>query len=531
MRKPLGFLLLTLLIVSIPIPFSVYATWQGQVIVEERVKAEKFIEIAQHAYEITINFRDLVKERGIDTTKANEIIGEGEALLKEAKDYLEKGEYNLAFEKARSAQERFRNAIKTLTTPLKEDEEEKGKGILEAIERIEERIERINDVIANIKETQENKKYIDWVKGNLTEAQKNLNEAREAIKNKNVSTAAQLLGKANKDIEEALRALRLIEDWIVSWRIESFFKGIEKLLDNIRNLIERLAKEKVDVSELMKMLDNAKGLIESAKSKLLSGDKKGALNDIKEAREILQDILKAITKKSHIPKEQPKVERLALKQNLANAPNKGAAVWDHTTITILIKPNVYSPNSNEVSAGRKAIDRWKASLIWFSTQDWNNDTLPDYPWLSKINFIIYVQGVNETLIKTPPDITITYYHKIAPSYVLGSTRLSFKKVGENYAIRSVDIIIGVRGLNTIGIENLVAHEFGHALGLEHSDVKGDLMYPSFDMSEERVNIVSPSTLNLYSLAISYSWLKTEKFSQYHSSLSITLPEYIPYQRQ
>ncbi|MEM2339685.1 MAG: hypothetical protein QXW83_05745, partial [Nitrososphaerales archaeon] len=182
-RKPLGFLLLTLLIVSIPIPFSVYATWQGQVIVEERVKAEKFIEIAQHAYEITINFRDLVKERGIDTTKANEIIGEGEALLKEAKDYLEKGEYNLAFEKARSAQERFRNAIKTLTTPLKEDEEEKGKGILEAIERIEERIERINDVIANIKETQENKKYIDWVKGNLTEAQKNLNEAREAIKN------------------------------------------------------------------------------------------------------------------------------------------------------------------------------------------------------------------------------------------------------------------------------------------------------------------------------------------------------------
>ncbi|MEM2634020.1 MAG: matrixin family metalloprotease, partial [Nitrososphaerales archaeon] len=131
----------------------------------------------------------------------------------------------------------------------------------------------------------------------------------------------------------------------------------------------------------------------------------------------------------------------------------------------------------------------------------------------------------------PPDITITYYHKIAPSYVLGSTRLSFKKVGENYAIRSVDIIIGVRGLNTIGIENLVAHEFGHALGLEHSDVKGDLMYPSFDMSEERVNIVSPSTLNLYSLAISYSWLKTEKFSQYHGSLSITLPEYIPYQRQ
>jgi hypothetical protein len=179
-------------------------------------------------------------------------------------------------------------------------------------------------------------------------------------------------------------------------------------------------------------------------------------------------------------------------------------------------------------AGRRAIDHWKASIAWFSTRDWDGNGEADYPWLNQIDFIIYVQGVNAT--GSTYDVTITYYYKITPGYILGSTSLSFKQVDGGYAIQSVDIVLGVKGLSIIGIENLVAHEFGHALGLEHSNKKGDLMYPSFDVTEEKKSVVPPSTLNLYALTVSHAWLQNNSFSEYKGSLAITLPANIPYQK-
>jgi hypothetical protein len=218
-------------------------------------------------------------------------------------------------------------------------------------------------------------------------------------------------------------------------------------------------------------------------------------------------------------------------QNLINSPDGGAAAWDHTSITILVRPNVYSPASPEISAGRRAIDHWKASLTWFSKQDWDGNGSPDYPWLDQISFIVYVRGVNETALTGPPDITITYYYKVTPGYILGYASLSFKQLADgHYAIQSAEIVLGVKGLGIVGIENLVAHEFGHALGLEHSNVKGDLMYPSFDVTEMKKSIVPPSTLNLYSLTLSHGWIATGTFYEYHGGLAITLPPHIPYMR-
>jgi len=207
---------------------------------------------------------------------------------------------------------------------------------------------------------------------------------------------------------------------------------------------------------------------------------------------------------------KPPSEEVTPTQNLIESPDGRAAAWDHANITILIKPNVYSPDSPEVAAGRRALDHWKTSIAWFSTQDWDGDYESDYRWLNKIDFLVYVQGVNDTYWTDPFDVTITYYYKIAPGYILGYASPSFKEVDGYYAIQSVEIVLGVKGLSIIGIENLVAHEFGHALGLEHSNKKGDLMYSSFDMKEEK-NIVPPSTLNLYALTISHGWMQTGNF--------------------
>ncbi|MBI2184333.1 MAG: matrixin family metalloprotease [Thaumarchaeota archaeon] len=210
-------------------------------------------------------------------------------------------------------------------------------------------------------------------------------------------------------------------------------------------------------------------------------------------------------------------------QFLIESPSGGGAVWSQVVLKVLIDPNVYSPSSIEVSAGRRGIDSWKTYITWFSVKDWDGNGAPDHPWLDRLSFIVYVMGVNESLLAGTADITVTYYSQISPRSALGYASLDYKRVGGQYAISYVEIALAVRGLSTVGIQNVAAHEFGHALGLGHSNKRGDLMYPAFDASTENRLVVLPSTLNLYALALTYGWLSSGVFSEYRGRLSVTLP--------
>ena len=57
----------------------------------------------------------------------------------------------------------------------------------------------------------------------------------------------------------------------------------------------------------------------------------------------------------------------------------------------------------------------------------------------------------------------------------------------------------VKGLNDIGLQNVSAHEFGHALALIHADTNKDLMGPRFERKEEGKRIVCPSNLDVAGL--------------------------------
>jgi hypothetical protein len=46
------------------------------------------------------------------------------------------------------------------------------------------------------------------------------------------------------------------------------------------------------------------------------------------------------------------------------------------------------------------------------------------------------------------------------------------------------------------LDSVIAHELGHALGFGHSDVPGDLMYPSFDPNDERTCPARPSNAEI-----------------------------------
>ncbi len=102
------------------------------------------------------------------------------------------------------------------------------------------------------------------------------------------------------------------------------------------------------------------------------------------------------------------------------------------------------------------------------------------------------------------DITIILRKKTGA--VLGMTRL---ETYENETFKSADIKMAVynamgKPLDEADAFNIAAHEFGHALGLKHSDDPDDLMYPTYDSSTIGYRIY-PSSLDIEALTHLYNY--------------------------
>jgi len=177
--------------------------------------------------------------------------------------------------------------------------------------------------------------------------------------------------------------------------------------------------------------------------------------------------------------------------------------WAKREITVLI-----IPPGDERYAGWAglAVDWWANAIEVFTS-------LYGYEYLRQIRFVKFVKGINGSA----GDVVIEYVSGLGER-VCG---VAYPYIIDG-AIRSAHVRLSIECINGRREYALVVtmHEFAHAIGLGHTRRSEDLMY-SYVVPGAR-----PSTLDLYGLAIAYSWLRESSFKR--PPTSVTLPREIEY---
>ena len=263
----------------------------------DQTKAKMFIQIAEKAREIALEFIERAKAAGKDVSLAAGLVEEGSNLLDRARAAYERGDYDSAAVDAKSAQEKFREAMKALgpETPSIEEQAAKAR-LLEAIGRARERIRRVREALSSSTEITGSPR--DQIDAKLTQAEGPLSEAESILGTnvKNASEAARKLAQSEKLISEAFVMLKQASHQPNMHRIEAFLKNLEREISRLRGELEKLAMRGVSVDDLEALLGKAESLVTSARGKASNGDLSGVLSDIQQAREIMQHVRREIAK-------------------------------------------------------------------------------------------------------------------------------------------------------------------------------------------------------------------------------------------
>ncbi|MGD6935237.1 MAG: matrixin family metalloprotease [Candidatus Bathyarchaeia archaeon] len=198
----------------------------------------------------------------------------------------------------------------------------------------------------------------------------------------------------------------------------------------------------------------------------------------------------------------------------------GGYLWNKTTLNVLIVAENQSEwSSGLVNSTIRAIEGWNHAITYFSAN------YSGFSYLSAVN--MQVQVSNET--KPDFDVYVNFSDavSVASRDAIGATTTvpygngTIQKCVVTLATTSQYVTLTQKD-----IQSVAAHEFGHVLGIGHSNASSDLMFPMFDIYAAQYEI---STLDMYGVANAFQWIINPDLNVPSAKQELTLPAIIAYE--
>jgi hypothetical protein len=178
--------------------------------------------------------------------------------------------------------------------------------------------------------------------------------------------------------------------------------------------------------------------------------------------------------------------------------------WDKTNLQVYFAP---SGEINLDDAARDGVEIWYAAIREFTARY-------GFTYLASLSYSTVGSS-------SDADVTVRYVSSLEEG-ACGVARYGFRFITGALSYVRVEISRQCVGSSSDLAFKVVAHEYGHALGLGHSTYSRDLMYSYVNSADK------PSTLNLYGLAVAYQWLSSGTFRDPPDS-NVRLPGNISYE--